>query len=568
MRVAGAVVTAVSMAAGPFTPPDPAPAGAPYCVLAEDFTPAGADGSYLIDTASSLEWIHPHPAPARREPSASERLDFAGFPNVSVLDVTGPRGVPEQKVITTYATNVDQVVTLTNAAAVSDDGGVTFGPPDGTPLRESPIELHDGRFFATEYYPARTGPHTARLGVLTSSALEDGESWLRSAATLHTPGDLLPGGAAYGAPIQLADGTILITLYARYTDTGTYQAEVYASDDGGATFHRRGVIARPAGGFWFTEASIEQTLDGSLLAVLRRDGGQYATLHQSRSRDGGRTWSPVREVRFAGMDCVVRGVAPRPLLTPGGLLVLSAGRPDTWLAVSPDGLGEEWTEPRVTYHNRDGIWDTHGSSGYTGLAAVGPHRLIQVVDNCKLPGVSADGTLNETACPAHGRFEHGGWYAIKRLLFTVATPGHRVDLDALRRSGDLRIATTMRWSSPYRARTNPAAAMDGSTGYWSSAVAPGRGRYELHFERPYRLSRIGLSLRPGHPAGARVYVSADGRSWGEPVVTIRDRTDHAMRYDAIGRTARHVRIVTEPTRDCDPEIGASCSMLNEVELYS
>ncbi|MEV0612426.1 exo-alpha-sialidase [Nonomuraea sp. NPDC050404] len=560
-----AVVVAMSVAAGLPAHPGPAQAGGGYCVL-PDHSPES--GGNLIDTASFLDWIHPNPPPEEREPTATQRLDFAGFPNVSALDVTGPGGAPAQKVIATYTTNVDRVVSLNSDAAVSDDGGRTFGPASPTPLRESPIELHDGRFFATEYYPDRTGPHTAVLGVLTSSAL-DGESWLRSEATLSTPdGDLLPGGAAHGAPVQLADGTILITLYARYARTGTYQAEVYASRDGGRRFERRGVIAEPEPGFAYTEAAIEQAVDGSLVAVLRRDGGPYATLRQSRSLDGGRTWSPVRELRFAGMDCVARGVAPRLLLMPGGVLVLSAGRPDNWLAVSPDGLGEEWLQPQVTYHNRDGVWDTHGSSGYTGLAAVGTHRLIQVFDNCKLAGVRPDGHLDETACPAHGLFEHGGWYAIKRLLFDVRTPGTRLDLAGLRKRGDLRISTTMRWSSRERPRTRPRGALDGGTGYWSSAVAKGRGQYVLSLHKPYPLRRIGLSLRPGRPAGARVYVSMDGRSWGEPVVTIKNRTDHALRYDEIGRTARHVKIVTSPTTDCDREIGRTCSMLNEVELYS
>ncbi|MEV0389129.1 exo-alpha-sialidase [Nonomuraea sp. NPDC050643] len=570
MTVHRAVVAAMSVAAGLPAPAGPAQAGAGYCLLPDHSQQSAQTGAYLIDTASSLDWIHPNPPPPAPEPSDSERLEFAGFPNVSVLDVIGRGGAPAQKVITTFTTNVDKVVTLTNSAAVSADGGLTFGPANQTPLRESPIELLDGRYFATEYYPDRTGPHTARLGVLTSSSLDDEEGWVRSEATLTTPGDLLQGGATHGVPVQLADGTILITLYARYSDTGTYQAEVYASEDGGRTFARRGVIAGPSDGFVHNEAALAQTLDGSLLAVLRRDGGQYSTLHQSRSIDGGHTWSPVREVRFTGQDCVVRGVAPRLLLTPGGLLVLSAGRPDNWMAVSPDGLGEEWLEPRVTYHNRDGIWDTHGSSGYTGLAAVGPHRLIQVFDSCKLPGVRPNGLLDETACPAHGRFEHGGWYAVKRLLFTVAAPGagRRLDLAELHRRGDLEIDTTMRWSSPYRPRARPGGAIDGSTGYWSGAVAAGRGRYVLHLNRSYPLRRIGLSLRPGHPADARVYVSEDGRSWGDPVVTITGRTDYALRYDEIGHTARHVKIVTEPVAGCDPEIGRACSMLNEVELYS
>ncbi|MGW2149414.1 sialidase family protein [Nonomuraea bangladeshensis] len=568
MPVPRAVVAAVvATSALPVTTGSPQ-AGGGYCALPDD---SQVSPPNLIATASSLGWIHPNPPPARREPSDLERLDFAGFPNVSVLDVAGPDGRTAQKVITTFTTNVDKVVTLTSEAAVSTDGGVTFGPSAATPLRESPIELLDGSYFATEYYQKRTGPHTARLGVLTSDAADDGEDWLRSAATLRTPDELLSGGAAHGTPVQLADGTILITVYTRYRDTGAYQAEVYASADGGRTFERRGVIARPEeAGYAYTEAALAQVMDGSLLAVIRRDGGTYATLSQARSTDGGRTWTPPAGLRFAGRDCVVRGVAPRLLLMPGGTLVLSAGRPDNWLAVSRDGLGQEWQQPRVTYHNRDGVWDAHGSSGYTGVAALGPHRLIQVFDNCKIAGVRPDHSLDETACPAHGRFEQGGWYAIKRGLYDVAPPAPgRLDLAGLLRRGDLKIATTMRWTGRGRPHTRPEAALDGSTGYWSSAVAAGGpGEYVLHLDRQYRFTMAGLSLRPGHPAGARVYVSRDGREWGKPVLTIHDRTDYALRHEAIAAKGRHVKIVVDRSDDCDREIGPSCAMLNEIELYA
>ncbi|MEU4509685.1 exo-alpha-sialidase [Nonomuraea wenchangensis] len=562
--VAAAVVAASAL---PVTTGSPQ-AGGGYCALPDD---SQVSPPNLIATASSPGWIHPNPPPARREPTDLERLDFAGFPNVSVLDVTGPGGRPAQKVITTFTTNVDKVVTLTSEAAVSTDGGVTFGPSAATPLRESPIELLDGRYFATEYYQKRTGPHTARLGVLTSEAADDGEDWLRSAATLRTPDELLSGGAAHGTPVQLADGTILITVYARYRDTGAYQAEVYASADGGRTFERRGVIARPEqAGYGYTEAALAQVMDGTLLAVIRRDGGKYATLSQARSADGGRTWTPPAGLRLAGTDCVVRGVAPRLLLMPGGTLVLSAGRPDNWLAVSRNGLGQEWLQPRVTYHNRDGVWDAHGSSGYTGVAALGPHRLIQVFDNCKIAGVRPDHSLDETACPAHGRFEQGGWYAIKRGLYDVAPPAPgRLDLAGLLRRGDLRISGTMRWTRHERPRTRQEAALDGSTGYWSSAVAAGRpGEYVLHLDRQYRFTLAGLSLRPGHPAGARVYVSRDGRAWGKPVLTIKDRTDYALRHEPIAAKGRHVKIVVDRSDDCDREIGPSCAMLNEIELYA
>ncbi|WP_156326014.1 exo-alpha-sialidase [Nonomuraea sp. SBT364] len=515
-------------------------------------------------------WIYPSPRPASAEPGARERLDFAGFPNASAIDTAGTDGSPTQRVLVTYSRNVDAVMAYTSAEAVSVDGGVTFGAPADTPLREAPIQLHDGRLFATAYYLTRQDEHTNRLPVFTSAGV--GQPWTRTEATFSSPGELIGGGVAHGLPIQLADGTILVSVYTRYTDTGEHQAEVYASADGGLTFARRGVIARPAGGHVYNEAAIEQTADGSLLAVLRREGGQYATLATSRSSDGGVTWSPVRELAFEGQNCLVRGVAPRLLLMPGGTLVLSAGRPDVWLAQSRDGLGETWADPLVTYHNRDGVYDAHGTSGYTGVAAVGPYRLLQVFDNCKLPGVRPGGGLNETACPARGRFEHGSWYGIRHRTIDLPEPAPgRLDLAALHRAGTLAVDSTMTWSSASRPRTRASGAFDGSTAYWSSAVAAGGpGTLTLGFDRARSFTRIALSLRPGHPAGARVYVSADGVSWGEPVATVTDRTDYAMRHLTFDPPVegKHVRIVADESAGCDPEIGATCAMLNEVELYA
>ncbi|MGW2221359.1 exo-alpha-sialidase [Nonomuraea sp. NPDC001684] len=430
------------------------------------------------------------------------------------------------------------------------------------------MQLHDGRLFGTAYYLSKVDARTNELDVHTSTDL--GQTWDTAKATFTSPDELVGGGVAHGVPIQLADGTVLVTVYARYTATGgKNQAELYASADGGRTFARRGVIARPAGEATYNETAVEQTADGSLLAVMRKDGGTYSTLAWSRSTDEGRTWSAVRDLQPSGQSCTVRGVAPRLLLMPNGVLVLSAGRPDDWLAISPDGRGDSWTQQRVTYHNRDGVYDTHGSSGYTALAAVGANRLVQLFDNCKLPGVKADGTLNETACPASGRFENGGWYAVKRRHLDVLAPGAgRIDLAAKQRAGELTVETNMTWADARRPRVRPDGAFDGSTAYWSSAVSQGPGEYVLHLDREQTFNRIGLSLRPGHPASASVYVSKDGADWGRPVATVTGRTDYALRHQPVNATGRHVKVVVEATPDCDAEIGPSCAMLNEVELYS
>jgi hypothetical protein len=192
-----------------------------------------------------------------------------------------------------------------------------------------------------------------------------------------------------------------------------------------------------------------------------------------------------------------------------------------------------------------------------------------VFDNCKLPGVSANGTLNESTCPASGRFENGSWYAVKRRHLDILTPGAgKIDLASKYRRGELTLDTNMTWADAARPRVRPDGAFDGSTNYWSSAVSQGPGEYVMHLDRDYTLSRIGLSLRPGHAASARVYVSKDGQNWGEPVATVTGRTDYALRYQPVTATGRHVKIVTDATPGCDAEIGDSCAVLNEAELYS
>ncbi|MFD0656983.1 sialidase family protein [Thermocatellispora tengchongensis] len=484
--------------------------------------------------------------------------------------------------IASFSRNADSVVPQVSGMTVSHDGGETFGPVRGSPFRNAPVRLHDGRLLAADYYSTAVDAHTNRLGVSVSS--DDGRTWQPGQAVLTTPGTLSSWGVAHGSPVQLADGTLLQTFYARYAGSALQQPEVYASTDGARTFTRRGVLAVSGGGYEYNEATVAQVADGSLLAVLRRDGGAYSALFTTRSRDRGATWTPPAPLVFDDGSCLVPGVDPELLLMPNGVLVLSAGRPDVWLAVSTDGAGERWEPQRVTYHNRDGVRDTHGTSGYSGIAPLGPHRLIQVFDNCKLPGLRHDGRPDERMCPRDGRFEHGTAYGILRRHVRVHTPfagppAARIDLAGLLRRGGLTVETTMTWPPPgtpaaaARPRTGIGGAFDGSTEYWSSAVgATARGEVVLHLRRGVALGRIGLSLRPGHPADAEVYVSADGGHWGRPVVTVKAHTGYAMDYftpePPRSRAIRHIKIITTATTPCDAEIGPRCAMLNEIELYS
>ena len=100
----------------------------------------------------------------------------------------------------------------------------------------------------------------------------------------------------------------------------------------------------------FDEADLVVTADGNLLCVMRT--GSYSPMFQSRSTDGGHTWSTPESTGW-------QGVKPRLTLMPGGLLACAAGRgayghPQvTHVTLSLDGNGEHWETP-FAFHTRGG----------------------------------------------------------------------------------------------------------------------------------------------------------------------------------------------------------------------
>ncbi|MDF2650528.1 MAG: hypothetical protein K0Q73_6333, partial [Paenibacillus sp.] len=65
------------------------------------------------------------------------------------------------------------------------------------------------------------------------------------------------------------------------------------------------------------------------------------------------------------------------VLLPNGVLVLSYGRPNTKFVLSEDGNGNSWTNFTSTFSETTNVLET---SGYTGVAVVGPNRFVQVGD--------------------------------------------------------------------------------------------------------------------------------------------------------------------------------------------
>jgi len=181
---------------------------------------------------------------------------------------------------------------------------------------------------------------------------------------------------------------------------------IVRSGDGGrtwqlvTTFHRDretsiyGMLDRPVDE-GFAEADVVLLPEGGLLCVMRT--GCYSPLFQSRSTDGGQTWTRPESIGWPG-------VRPRLQSLPNGVLTCVSGRgsyghPQTTHAiVSLDGAGAHWeypfafhTGPGCSYTQtmvRDGqlhVVYSHSDftrpMGFHGLASQTINRAVIAVDD-------------------------------------------------------------------------------------------------------------------------------------------------------------------------------------------
>jgi hypothetical protein len=448
----------------------------------------------------------------------------------------------------------------------SVDNGSTFqGYRSGNIPPDFSIKLLSGELIDYHFVPRMVG---STLMVTGRTSADDGSNW---SDVFDVPVKLPSLGPSVGRvgnmPVQLADGTVLLPYYIWLAGDSGYRCELLQSQDNGRSFTRRGTIATsPASGINYTEPAVVTVADGTMLAVIRNEGtllGGLGPLLYTRSRDEGRTWSPVKPllISFQGKPAATRlGINPRLVLMPNGILALSSGRPNNFVAVSYDGKGNAWVGAE-TYVNRSAQYWFHGSSGNTGLMWTGSNRLVQIGDNC----------ANSWGCPA----KESGWTVdnqnrLWRRVIEVTTPDSgKIDLHSKFRNGALSIQTNMNWTHGIHRRAGPEGALDGSSEYWSGAIAQGAGEFVLTLDREYQLHRVGLLMHPGRKASARVYFSQNGVDWGAPRIDVVDRAQYALEYFGFGPVrARYVKVVLDASTDCQPDLGSTCSMLNEFELYS
>lgn len=586
---AATTVTVTAVAGFGTAPAAAAPINDPTCRTPVNGSPVRADGpsatNYALNVggASELGTVWDPPGAIEQQ---------AAFPSVVGVDSVDPDGTPVRRQYARFSLNLDDPNAPPRQGLVeSVDGGATFPAATYTedvtraPALGGVTRLRDGTllgysFVATE--DQSSGRLYSQVTHVAYRSTDDGRTWQAEDAKFNVPShSAVRSDRIAGQPLELADGTILVVIYGSFSDTVSTRVQVQASTDGGRTFHRRGIVAPDNADHAYNETAIAALPSGKLIAVSRHQvkdsAGALKALSvpvYTTSTDQGATWAPPQNLSvsfpngdFDPIDDTARqltAVAPDLKLMPNGVLVLRAGRPDNWVAISTNGQGTGWVG-QLTYRNcpAAGIrW--HGSTGYGGVDYVSANRALVLGDNCE----------KTWACDEAGEtgFTVDRQNRVWRRWIDVLTPDvGRIDLATKYRKGKITVGGDLTTAVPGQPRARVSGAFDGSTEYWSSAVrAGGPGTYVLNLDRSYPLTKIGLSLRNGRPATGRVSVSTDGVHWGIPVATAANRTHLAMEYFTLPAPtpARFVKVELDATANCDEGLGDACAFLNELELYS
>jgi hypothetical protein len=500
---------------------------------------------------------------------------IAGNAMVEAFDTVGSDGMPGRHVQMIWQSNEDVGAADSEASMVhSYDGGFTF--PSGISGDQGTAwytKLRDGALLGVEFIPTRViDPHTVELVVRRS--LDGGNTWRKETATLTTDREFPPakfnrGLRTHRDIFYATDGSLLLTYYTSYAEDPGYRTELARSTDGGKTWNRYATVATYTDRRWMGETGIARAANGDLVAVHRTGtpgGANVGPLYTNRSTDDGKTWSapvPLEITTASGEPAPTTGVMPVLRLLPNGIMTLTFGRPDNWIAISPDGLGRKFEQAQTTYVNYPTVVSSfqrsHGSSGNGAHAVVASNRVLVVGDNC----------APSWGCPETDTgFRIDGDYRVWKKFVDITGPGvGKIDLLGKYRKDQVKIDTNMDAHNPRLPEMSPLGAIDGSTDWASSAVRKtdeGTGQYTLTLDHTYTLTKAGLSLHPGKPAAATVEVSLDGETW-TTVVQTGQVTSYAMRYFGLDKIeAKLVRVtVDDPSND-----PASMVFLNEIELYS
>lgn len=271
---------------------------------------------------------------------------------------------------------------LTFPYEVSHDNGQTWQtPPSGQDFPTiNSMNLPGGGAAMVNTFDADTSAH-ATWGFKTykwnspSSGVVSSDTY--STVTFPFP---VQGMLMHRSLIELDNGNWVTTLYGQDpTNAPKESAYVLGSTDQGHTWTYLSTIGGgvgPVGGY--NEPSLVKLADGSLLALLRTSSDTATgPLFQTKSTDGGRTWTTPVQIADYGVD-------PDVIRLQNGALVASSGRPGIYIMVDFSGTGDHWQE--VPLYSGTG-------SSYTSLVELEPNVIGLFYDESGFVGTDLDPAL-------------------------------------------------------------------------------------------------------------------------------------------------------------------------------
>jgi hypothetical protein len=163
------------------------------------------------------------------------------------------------------------------------------------------------------------------------------------------------GGHMWYRSVELSNGNLVTTAH------GGGRTFAMGSSDKGYSWSPLGTIAAGA-----SEPIVCKLANDELISIMRT--GHFKPMYQSRSTDGGVTWStPIQPG--------INGVAPDMHLLSNGVLACSYGRTGdppngNHIMFSIDGTGNNWTNHTLVFGG--------SSTSYTSFEEISPGRLLYV----------------------------------------------------------------------------------------------------------------------------------------------------------------------------------------------
>jgi len=266
-------------------------------------------------------------------------------------------------------------VTERGRSFVSHDRGRTWEPSASTPTM-GVARLGGPKLVSLHAWGGQEAEPGLYRGTFRWSD-DGGSTWESREVDIRMPPGTPP--FTHRSLVAMPDGELLATYYGNRPGEAKYHSGLLRSTDQGSSWEYLADIAydpeAPSEGY--CEPVMALLRNGDLLCMLRTGAGP---LYQTRSTDGGRTWSKPEQV----MD---HGVCPDLCLMGNGVLVCSYGRPNAGIMFSYDGTGNRWEDAHDLY------WGM--GSSYTTIREVEPGLLLYFYDQSAFAGNPGPGPLNE-----------------------------------------------------------------------------------------------------------------------------------------------------------------------------